>query len=50
MIHIHIVPEDLDALLENLEPEGVLYALHVASEAEADALIRKASAYRKKLF
>ena len=50
MIYIHIVPEDLDALLENLEPEGVLYALHVASEAEADALIRKASAYRKKLF
>lgn len=50
MIHIHIVPEDLDTLLEHLKPEGVLYALHVASEAEAEALIRKVSAHQKKLF
>ncbi|NLO37203.1 MAG: trimethylamine corrinoid protein 2 [Clostridiaceae bacterium] len=50
MIHVHIVPEDLDCLLENLAPEGVLYALQAASQEEADALIRKASAYRKKLF
>ena len=50
MIQVHIVPDDLDSLLEHLKPEGVLYVLSASSREEAEALIQKASRYQKKLF
>jgi hypothetical protein len=53
LIHVNIVPEDLDVLLEELRPEGVMYCLPEKCDSEYDAgeLIRKVEkAYKKKFF
>lgn len=41
LIHLHIFPEDLDTLLENIKPEGVMYNVWCGSEDEANAIIKK---------
>lgn len=48
LIHINIVPEDLDVLLEEIKPEGVLYDLGCSSEEEARAILKKVENYRKR--
>ncbi len=51
LIQVYIEPNDLDALLENLEPEGVMYVASVKTEQDAKDILKKAeTAYRKKLF
>ena len=51
MIHVTIIPEDLDVLLEELSPEGVMYCVNVGNEEEAiDILKRTAKSYKKKLY
>lgn len=51
LIQVNIVPEDLDTLLENLKPEGVMYSVDCSSEEEAEELLKKAErAYKKKVF
>jgi hypothetical protein len=48
MIHVAVTPMDLPVLLENLEPEGVMYELWVPSEYEADEIIKMALRSRRK--
>lgn len=51
MVHIDITAEDLPVLLENVEPEGILYNTHCESADDAKALIRMAENARpKKIF
>lgn len=51
LIHVQIIPEDLDALLENLKPEGVMYSVGCRSEEDAKELIKKVEdSYKRKLF
>ena len=50
MIHIDVVPDDLDLLLEQLKPEGVLYTMHVSSQEQAEAQIKKVNQYKKKFY
>lgn len=51
LIHVNIVPEDLDILLAELSPEGVMYSVRVGSEEEAtDILKRTVKSYRKKQY
>lgn len=51
MIHVYILPEELDVLMENLRPEGVMYVTECKTQDDAENLIRKAEkSYRKKLF
>jgi len=47
LIHVDIVPEDLDVLLRELEPEGVMYQTWCSSEEEARALLKKVENSRK---
>lgn len=51
-IQVAIVPEDLDVLLEELNPEGVMYCCTpLTNEEEANALIKKVEkAYKKKVY
>ena len=48
MIHVAVTPMELPVLLENLEPEGVMYELWVPSEYEADEIIKMALRSRRK--
>lgn len=51
VIHVNIVPEELDILLENLKPEGVMYVTSCETEQDAKDLLKKAeSAYKRKLY
>lgn len=52
LIQVEIVPEDLDVLLEELNPEGVMYFTKPRqTEEEAKAIIKKMeNAYKKKLY
>jgi hypothetical protein len=51
MIHIETVPEDMDILLSELEPEGVLYNMNCPSESDAMDILAKADkSRRKKMF
>jgi len=48
LIHVQIVPEDLDVLLQELNPEGVMYSTDCSSEEEARALLKKVENYKKR--
>lgn len=51
LIQVNIVPEDLDVLLEELSPEGVMYIITAANEEEAVEILKKAEkSYRKKFY
>lgn len=50
MIQIIVEPWELDIMLENLRPEGVMYSIYAASEDEARELYKKACRYQKKVF
>jgi len=51
LIQVDIVPEDLDVLLEELKPEGVMYKVRCKTEDEAKNLIKKVeNSYKKKLW
>lgn len=51
MIHVYIQPEELDILLQELKPEGVMYATWCEKEQDARDLVKKAEkAYNKKLY
>ncbi len=52
LIQVEVFPQDLDVLLENLRPEGVMMNLSGArTEEEAKALIRKVEkSYKRKYF
>ena len=41
MIQIDVVPEELDIMLENLKPEGVMYTINARTEEEGRALMKK---------
>lgn len=45
LIHIDILPSELDFMLENLRPEGVLYTTYAKSQEEAEAMISRATNY-----
>lgn len=49
-IEIIVEPSELDIMLENLKPEGVMYSIYAGSEEEARALYKEACRYRKKLY
>lgn len=48
LIQVDIVPEDLDILLKELEPEGVMYQTWCSSEDEAKAILKKVESYNRK--
>lgn len=50
MIQIDVRPEELEVMLENLRPEGVMYTINANSQEDAEELLRIASGYRKKVF
>lgn len=51
LIQVNIEAQELDVLMDNLKPEGVLYSTSCPSEQDAKDLIKKAeSAYKKKLY
>lgn len=50
LIHVDIVPEELDVLLEAIEPEGVMYNTYCSSEDQARAILKKVETYKKKLY
>ena len=50
MIDIEVRPEELEVMLENLRPEGVMYTINANSQEDAEDLLRIASSYRKKVF
>ncbi len=45
-IHYSIAPEELDVLIENLRPQGVMFNLWVSSPEEADAVVARVSRWR----
>lgn len=51
LIHVDIVPEEIDILLEELKPEGVMYNTRCKSEQDArDLLVKTEKAYKRKLY
>jgi hypothetical protein len=46
-LFLYTCPEELDALMDGLRPEGVILNLWAASPAEADALVAKVAAWRR---
>lgn len=51
LIQVNIQPEELDVLLDELNPEGVMYITSCASEQDAKDLVKKAEkSYKKKLY
>lgn len=52
LIQVEVIPEDLDILLEELNPEGVMYCCRPRNtEEEAKAIIKKVeNSYNKKLY
>ncbi len=52
LIQVSVEPEELDVMLENLEPEGVMYTINTHSEEEAKDLEKKVNDYanRRKIF
>lgn len=47
MIQIDVVPEELDIMLENLKPEGVMYTINARTEEEGRALMKKVERYKR---
>ena len=47
MIQIDVVPEELDIMLENLKPEGVMYTMNARTEEEGRALMKKVERYKR---
>lgn len=48
-IHVDIVPEEIDILLQELKPEGVFFSTRCRTEEEAREIVKKAEkAYKKK--
>lgn len=45
-IHFNVAPDELDALMEHLRPEGLMFNLTASCPEEADAIVRKASHWR----
>jgi len=45
-IHYAIGAEELDVLMENLRPEGVMFHIQTSCPEEADAVVRKVSRWR----
>ena len=50
MIQIEVRAEELEVMLENLRPEGVMYTINAKSQEDAEDLLRIASVYKKKVF
>jgi len=46
LVHVYFDPAELDILMEELRPEGVMLATWVGSEEEARYLLKKAENYR----
>lgn len=45
-VHIEVVPEELEIMLKELSPEGLMYHIVAKSEQEARDLMKMASGYR----
>jgi hypothetical protein len=45
-LHIRIAPDEIDAFLCALRPEGVMLCMQAHSADEADALIERASRWK----
>lgn len=47
-LHLSVTPEEVEVLLSELSPEGLMLSTSVRSEAEAKDLLRKAAAWTRK--
>ncbi|MBC8060625.1 MAG: trimethylamine corrinoid protein 2, partial [Clostridiaceae bacterium] len=47
LIHIDVVPEDLDVLLKELKPEGVMYNVICSNEDDARDILKMVENYKK---
>lgn len=50
MIQIGVTPDELEVMLQNLRPEGVMYMLDAKTQADAKKLLKLAERYERKLF
>ncbi|AUS96056.1 trimethylamine corrinoid protein 2 [Clostridium thermosuccinogenes] len=50
LIQVAVEPQELDVMLENLAPEGVMYVINADSEDQAKELMKKAEQYKRKVF
>jgi len=46
-LHLGVAPQDIESLLEQISPRGVMFRTHCASEQEARALLKQAERWAK---
>ena len=47
-VQISVMPEELEIMLKELEPEGLMYTIDARSQEEAENLLKMAEKWRKK--
>lgn len=50
MIHVDVTLQDLNILLDEIAPEGVMYNVYCSSEDEAKAVMKRVENYKRKLY